>query len=302
MARRVKIGTISMELDITVRDMEYYKVMINTAERLLKDAADQKPDIMVLPEYFAYANVSSETKLKLAEIIPDADAPFQKKMSGLAASLNCNLVFGMVEKQDDRLYNACVVLDRSGKYMGKYRKVHLAPGEQAYTTPGDSFTVIELDICKIGLAICMDLHYPEMWTLMALEGAEIIAHPAAWMDYTGDLCESLVNARAIDNQVHVVTSHFIQSPYLAGKHPGHSRVVDPYGRTRADTSHAQGYAIAQVDLDQLFEYWVTGDLKAQMPTLKECFLGMRRPELYKGICEPDGKKKWKLKNPIVTQK
>jgi predicted amidohydrolase len=148
----------------------------------------------------------------------------------------------------------------------------------------------------------MDIHYPEMWTIMALEGAEIIAHPAAWMDYTGDFCESLVNARAMDNQNFVVTSHFIQSPYLAGRHPGHSRVVDPYGRTRADTSHAQGYALARVDLDQLFEYWAAGDLKKEFPTLKECFLGMRKPELYSKICEKGKEEKWRLKEPVITAK
>ena len=69
----------------------------------------------------------------------------------------------------------------------------------------------------------MDIHYPEIYTTLALKGAEIIFWPSAAMDYTGDLIESIVNARAVDNQVYFVVSHFVQLPYLAGKHYGRSR-------------------------------------------------------------------------------
>ncbi len=302
MSRIVKLGTVSMLLNKTLTDMKYFDFMIKSAEEILTESGSEKPDLMVLPEYFAHAMMSPGAKKAAAEKIPDFNAPLQKKMSELAKKINSNLAFGIAEECDGLYYNAVVVLDRAGNYVGKYRKVHLAPGECSFFTPGDSFTVLDLDIGKLGIAICMDIHYPEMWTAMALEGADIIAHPAAWMDYTGNLCESLVNARAIDNQYHVITSHFVEVPYLVGKHPGHSRITDPFGRTRADTSHIPGYAIATVDLDQLFEYWVTGQLKEEMPTLKECFLGMRRPNLYGAIVKEDIEKKWKLKNPVIRAK
>lgn len=302
MSRKVRLGTTSMILNQKLSGLDYFNYMVESAERILTEAADEKPDLVVLPEYFAHAQLNYDMKRKTAERIPDPDAPLQSKMSELARKTNSNLVFGMAEVEGDKFYNSVVVLDRTGSYVGKYRKVHLAPGEKVFFTPGNEFTVMDLDIGKLGVAICMDIHYPEMWTIMALEGADIIAHPAAWMDYTGNFCESIVNARAVDNQYYIVTSHFVQVPYLSGKHPGHSRIVDPYGRTRADTSHIPGYAIATVDLDQLFEYWATGELKSEMPTLKECFLGMRRPELYSQICKKDYEKKWKLKNPIIYEK
>ena len=299
MSRKVKLGTISMILDQKLTGIEYFDYMVQSSKQILLEAAEDKPDLMVLPEYFAHAQMSEGEKKLYAEKIPDFEAPLQKEMSELSRKIKSNIVFGIAEVEDDKYYNSAVVLDKAGRYVGKYRKVHLAPGEDSFFTPGNEFVVLDLDIGKLGIAICMDIHYPEMWTIMALEGADIIAHPTAWMDYTGNFCESIVNARAADNQNYVVTSHFVQVPYLAGRYPGHSRIVDPYGRTRADTSHIPGYAIASVDLDQLYEYWATGEIKSKMPTLKECFLGMRRPELYSTISKRDMHKKWKLRNPVI---
>jgi len=164
---------------------------------------------------------------------------------------------------------------------------------------GDSYPVFQLDFGKVGVLICMDIHYPEIWRILTLQGADIIAHPTQWLDYTGNLCESLVNARAIDNQIYVATSHFVQMPFLSGKSMGYARIVDPYGRTRASTSHRPGVAVAEVDLDEAYEYWATGDLKKQYPTLKECFLGMRRPETYEILTRPDTENCWKIKSPTL---
>ncbi len=119
-----------------------------------------------------------------------------------------------------------------------------------------------------------------MWRIYALKGADVLLFPTMCLDYTGDHIESIVNARAIDNQVYLVSSHFIQQPFLAGRSMGHSRIVDPYGRTLADTSHRPGLAFADVDLDAGFDTWYSGELKERYPTLKECYLGMRRPETY----------------------
>jgi predicted amidohydrolase len=161
----------------------------------------------------------------------------------------------------------------------------------------DEYPVFELDFGRVGATICMDIHYPEVFTIMALHGADIIANLSMWLDYTGDMLESVVNARAIDNQVYVVTSHYVEMPYLAGKSFGHARIVDPMGRTRADTSHRPGVAFAEVDLDEGYEYWATGDLKKQYPTLKEAYLGMRKPHTYGIVTRPDSQNCWRVKNP-----
>jgi predicted amidohydrolase len=276
--------------------------MVKNAEEYLYAAAKEKPDLMVLPENFAHLQLETELLNKVAEVIPDKNAPLQKKMSEIAKNIHCNLVFGLTEVDQGKHYNSVIVYDRNGEYVGKYKKTHLCPTEMHYYSQGDELTVFDLDIGKLGIAVCMDIHYQEMWRVMALMGADIIAHPTGWRDYTGDFCESIVNARAIDNQNYKVTSHLVEAPYLSGKLFGHSRIVDPYGRTRADTGHIPGYAITTVDLDEVYEYWVTGEMKKKYPTLKECFFDMRKPETYGLICKKDEEKKWKLKNPVVRAK
>src|SRR5204862_4229909 len=138
---------------------------------------------------------------------------------------------------------SAVLIDRAGKIARNYRTtLRCLPQfhEGETTAAGDEVPVFKTDFGTIAITTCMDIHYPELYTAMALKGAEIIFWPSAAMDYTGDLIESLVNARAIDNQVYFVPSHFVQSPYLAGKHYGRSRIVDCMGRTRADTGHFEG--------------------------------------------------------------
>jgi len=83
---------------------------------------------------------------------------------------------------------------------------------------------------------------------------------------------------------------------------GHSRLVDPYGRTLADTSHRPGLAVADVDLDVGYETWYTGDLKHRYPTLKDAYLGLRRPETYGELTQPDGAHpKWKIKSDYLAE-
>jgi hypothetical protein len=83
---------------------------------------------------------------------------------------------------------------------------------------------------------------------------------------------------------------------------GHSRLVDPYGRTLADTSHRPGLAFADVDLDVGYETWYTGELKHRFPTLKDAYLGMRRPETYGELTQPDGDHpKWKINSDYIAE-
>ena len=271
--------------------------IIENALALVDEAARLKPDLIVLPEEIDRVGAGTEDAAKVGEPVPGG--PIQERLADKAREHNVNIVVGLRERDGNRLYNAGVVINRAGEFVGKYRKTHLAPGESAEVEPGDEYPVFELDFGVIGIMICMDIHYPEPWRILALQGADVIAHPTMWRDYTGDLCESVVNARAIDNQVYVVTSHYVTMPFLTGGSMGHSRIVDPYGRTRASTSHRPGVAVAEVDLDEAYEYWETGDLKKQYPTLKECFVGMRRPETYGIITRPDSENGWKIEKPTL---
>ena len=294
MSRIVTLATASVLQD---KESARPGVMVERGLAAVEEAAQWKPDLMVLPEEIDYVGLPPEEAAKAGEPVPGG--PIQERFAKLARKHGMNILVGLRERDGDRLFNVGVVIDRRGEYVGKYRKTHLAPGECDEVEQGDDYPVFELDFGRVGVMICMDIHYPEPWRILALDGADVIAHPTMWRDYTGDLCESVVNARAIDNQVYVVTSHYVQMPFLTGQSMGHSRIVDPYGRTRASTSHRPGVAAAQVDLDEVYEYWATGELKRQYPTLKECFLAMRRPETYGVITRPDAENRWRIEEPTL---
>ena len=304
MQRNVRLCTVPLMVDrvqqMEVPPQDRIQRLCEELIQTVQATGKEKPDLVVCPEEFAFLGLSPAQKYQLGECIPDKNAYIQSAMADCARGINAHVVYGTSETDGDRRYNTAVLINRNGQYVGKYRKTHLVPGEDPYTVPGDEYPVFQLDNFRLGITLCMDIHYPEMWRILALQGADVIAHPTGWMDYTGNLCESLVNARAIDNQYYVVTSHFVEMPYLSGRLPGHSRIVDPYGRTRADTGHIPGYAVCEVDLDQGYEYWVGGELKKNFPTLKECFFQRRRPETYSRICEPTGTT-WRITEPTIRK-
>jgi N-carbamoylputrescine amidase len=258
---------------------------------LVEKAGQENADIVCLPEFSA-ACLQDDGE-KISESIP---GPATKAFAGLALRYNMYVLVPLMEKNgNDKPYNTVVILDRQGQITGKYRKTHLCMPdyqEGEVSSPGHEVPVFETDFGTIGIAICMDIHYPELFTTLALKGAEIIFWPTAAMDYTGDSIESLVNARAFDNQVYFVCSHYSQTPYLVGKHYGRSRIVDPMGRIRADTGHFPGIAIASVDLNQTYPTWYQDDMGQAYPTMRETLFKTRRPELYGELTKPVEKRHW----------
>ena len=264
------------------------------------DAAGQAgADIVCLPEEFDLIGCAPEQVATLGETIPGGE--ITERLRAQARQYGLYVIGALRERDGEAIHNTAVVIGRDGEIVGKYRKTHLAPGEWDEVQAGDEYPVFTTDFGRIGVLICMDIHYPEIWRILALQGAEIIFWPTQCIDYTGDLIESLFNARAIDNQIYGVSSHFVQQPFLAGKSMGHARIIDPYGRTRASTSHRPGIATATVDLDEGYEFWATGDLKRDYPTLKETFFALRRPETYGALCEPDTAQRWKVREPKLQQ-
>jgi predicted amidohydrolase len=277
MARNVRIATCSVPYAPGVSPRP-------DALKLVERAGEMKADIVCLPEFAATVVKSDQFA---SEPIP---GPATEAFSALAAKHKMYVVAPMLEDVgESKYYNTAVLLDRAGKIAGKYRKTHLClplSGEGQTTLPGDEVPVFKTDFGTIGITTCMDIHYPELYTALALKGAEIIFWPSAAMDYTGDLIESLVNARAVDNQVYFVVSHFVQTPYLAGKHYGRSRVIDCMGRVRTDTGHFAGVAIADVDLDETYPMWYEGERLEKYPTMRQTIFRTRRPELYSQIVQP----------------
>lgn len=246
--------------------------------RLIEEAGKHKADIVCIPEYCA-----SPFKDGVPAPVPVPGA-ITDRYAALAKKYRMYVIAPLVEKLDGpKHYNSAILFDRQGQIAGVYRKTHLCTpeyGEGDSFLPGNEVPVFKTDFGTIGITICMDIHYPELYSAMALKGAEIIFWPSGALDYTGDLIESIVNARAIDYQIWMVPSHHIQLPYLAGRCYGRSRIIDPMGRIRADTGHFPGVAIAPVDLDQQYPLWYEGPQKACYPTMRDIVKKTRRPELY----------------------
>jgi predicted amidohydrolase len=240
-------------------------------------AAQAGARLVVLPENFAYFG-PDETRARLAEPLTSSEAgsgPIQTALSRWARELSLTLVGGgMPTRSEDpkRPYNTCVVFAPDGRLAAHYNKVHLfdvslADGtelcESASTTPGSSLSGVRVGGFAVGLSICYDLRFPELYRGLVDGGAEVLLVPAAFTLHTGkDHWEPLLRARAIESQSWVVAA----AQY--GTHPrgrrcyGHSLVVDPWGAIVAQCPDRTGFALATIDRDYLEQ------VRRGLPSLK----------------------------------
>ncbi len=299
MTRPVRISTISLFLPSRIVTVEDNLARAHAATRA---ALAEKPDFILLPEYFAVLgtdpDVYSATVADAADRWAEIMAPFQ----ALAQEGHCHIIpVGPKRETDGRIYNTATVIGRQGEIIGHYRKTHLAPGEGG-TQPGDDYPVFETDCARIGLMICMDVHYPEIARIYALRGVDILFWSTMSWGPTDRFLTVSLAARAMDNQIYCVHSNFAGLPHLPGKLRGRAQIVGPDGEVRADTGHRPGIATATVDLDEGYEYWVTGALKTNLPTLKEAMVGTRRPETYGDLVRTDiPRQQWQIANPTIVE-
>ena len=244
---------------------------------MIDEAGDRGADLLVLPEEPDIVSGEAPGQYALE------DHPVFMTFRQAAMKANVPIVASLSAKVEGGYSNMGFVLDRTGDIVGLYPKKHPAPAEEGIdTTPidGDPFPVFDLGGVKIGIAICMDIHFPEMFRIYGLKGADIVCVPTMYMDYTGDMMESIEKARAIDSQMYLAVAHYIEQPYLAGKSMGYGKVIAPDGRIVASTGHQEGVAIAEIDPKWRFPYWATGELLDKYPDLRVMFDGIRRPDFY----------------------
>lgn len=219
----------------------------------------KKLDLVVLPEFFLsgiYPEYADD-----AEPIEDSEAI--KFLSKLALKYNTNIVTGatIIKDTDDKLYNMSFVLNRQGKIVAQYKKIHLfkyfGGTENVRITEGSEAVVVELDFAKVGLAICFDIRYPLHFKKLIKMGAEIIVLPTAWGCFaenklevldTTNVLKSLNIARAAENLVYFVSANLVGQSgplYLVGN----SMVVSPLGEVLQNAGSAQGAIWTKIDLD-----------------------------------------------------
>ncbi len=247
-----------------------------TAERLARRARERGAELIVLPENFALMAASDEAKFAVAERIdfeglraphpsvgPQASAsgPILRRLGALAKELGAFIVGGgMPERGPDErhVHNTNVVFDPSGELYVRYRKVHLfdvaipdgaSYHESATVAPGDRPVTADLPWFTLGLSVCYDLRFPELYRALIDQGARVVVVPAAFTLHTGkDHWHVLLRARAIDNQVFVIAAA------QQGRHPGnrttygHSLIVNPWGTVIAEADDGEGLAVAEIDL------------------------------------------------------
>jgi predicted amidohydrolase len=233
---------------------------LGRASALVAEAARRGARLVVLPENFALMGLDEEDKRAIAEDLDEGSGPIARALAAAAARHGVWLVAGgLPERSGDRErpYNTCVVYDPSGTLAARYRKVHLfdveiADGtkyrESASTTPGAKAVVADAAGVRLGLSICYDLRFPELYRALSREGAEAIVVPAAFTLATGkDHWQVLLRARAIEAQAYVVAAG------QWGKHPrgrmtfGKSCIVDPWGEIVAQCSEGEGVVTATLD-------------------------------------------------------
>jgi predicted amidohydrolase len=229
------------------------------AGSLADEAAAGGATLIVLPENFAFMGDEAD-KRRIAERL-DGGGPIVHWLAALAARTRAYVIGGgMPEQSADpaRPYNTSVLMGPDGRIAGAYRKLHLfdidlPDGSQAYresrsTCAGDEASVVAAGDMRLGMTVCYDLRFPELYRRLSADGARVVTVPAAFTLMTGkDHWHALLRARAIENQV------FVLAAAQHGKHPGgrqtygKSLIVDAWGDVIAQASDGEGYAIATLD-------------------------------------------------------
>ncbi len=233
------------------------------AERLVKQAVASGAKLVLLPESFALMGKRDQDQLGIAET--DGEGPIQRFLAQLARRLRVWIVGGTIpmRTEGERVRAACLVFDDQGERQARYDKIHLFDAdlpdatehyrESAVFEPGRELVTLETPFGHLGLAICYDLRFPELFRrLMAGQPVDFFCLPAAFTAYTGKAhWEVLLRARAIENLSYLVAA--AQGGFhLSGRETyGHSMVVDPWGRKLAEAQNGSGVVSAEIDLDYL---------------------------------------------------
>jgi deaminated glutathione amidase len=251
---------------------------LEIADRLVRDAASRGAELVVLPEKWTVLGSSEQ----LAEGAQPLDGPAVTWAKTVARELGIDLVAGSISERDpdrEKLSNTSVHVAPDGSIKAVYRKIHMFDvevdgvtyAESSHEQAGDEVVVTELaDGTKLGMSICYDVRFPELYGRLVDHHAQVISIPSAFtLATTRDHWEHLLRARAIENQC------FVIAPNQFGQHPGgfrsggRSMIVDPWGLILATAPDTECAILADLDFN------VLADVRRKLPSLQH-----RRPEVY----------------------
>jgi predicted amidohydrolase len=248
---------------------------LREAENRIREAAAAGARLVALPEVFNWRGDKNDEN-RFAE---PGNGPTASLISRLARETGLYVLAGSFLETipgSAKVYNTSLLFNTDGTVAACYRKIHLfdveiemgvSARESATRQPGEALVVAATELCPMGLTVCYDVRFPELYRGLARRGAQLIFVPSAFTALTGEAhWEVLLRARAIENQVYIV------APDQIGKNPksfatyGNSMIVDPWGRVVARASDATGTIYAEIDLDYLAR------VRKELPALTHCKL------------------------------
>jgi deaminated glutathione amidase len=269
-----KVAAIQMTSSHIVADN------LAVAGDLLREAKELGADVACLPENFSFIGLRDADKLEVAE--PDGEGAVQSFLSETARKLKMWILGGTIVLRGDtdrRVANSSLLIDAAGRRVARYDKIHLfdvtIPGrdeqyrESTHVTPGRDPVIADTPVGKLGLSVCYDMRFPELYRELVSQGAEWLAMPAAFTVPTGRAhWETLLRARAIENLCYVV------APAQTGTHTsgretyGDSIIVDYWGQVLSRLAKGTGVITADIDLAK------EAETRARFPALDNRQLGL----------------------------
>ena len=252
---------------------------LETARRLVREAAAAGAELVALPEKWNMLAPPAELEAGAEELEGGVSTEAAR---GWAREHGIHVLAGSIGERvagADRLFNTSALIDPSGGLIAVYRKIHMFDVEVGGVTyreseaeqPGDEIVTAAAGAVEIGLSVCYDLRFPELYRILAVRGARLITVPSAFTLATGrDHWEVLLRARAIENQA------FVLAPNQVGEAPPHyvsygrSMIVDPWGVVLAQAADRENVIVADLDLER------QAALRESLPSLAN-----RRPEAYR---------------------
>ena len=243
---------------------------INTARRLIDEAAAKGANLVLLPEYWPSIGYSDAERLQHAEVY--GNGLIQDFMAEMAKKNRIWLIGGtlsLVSREPGKVLNSCLVYDENGKNVARYDKIHLfgfSTARESYDeslaiSSGDKVVTVDAPFGKIGLSVCYDLRFPELYR--AFGECALIVVPAAFTYTTGKVhWEILLRARAIENQAYVLAAAQGGRHQTGRRTWGHTMLIDPWGEIKSVLPEGEGFVTGELDSDWL------ASVREKLPALK----------------------------------